>query len=244
MDYGHIQGNIEDVRRRISKACTRVGRSPDEVTLIGVTKTHPAAAIESALANGIQDIAENRVQEILKKYDEVADPFKIHWHLIGHLQTNKVKYIIDKVDLIHSLDSMRLADELQKRAQAVGKVQQVLIQVNVADEKQKFGIPPASVLPFLEAVRDYPNLKGVGLMNIAPLVSDPEAVRGGFRQMKVLFDEMVARGFPMVHLSMGMTSDYEVAVEEGATLIRIGTGIFGARPYAEMTEQIHADAQK
>lgn len=225
-----IKKNIEEIQNEIFKACKSCGRDPSDITLIGVTKTYEPEAINYAIEYGILDIAENRVQEIIRKYDEVDASAR--WHLIGHLQTNKVKYIIDKVDLIHSVDSIRLAEEIQKRAEQINKIQDVLIQINIAGEAQKSGIDPNDLPELLLQVSKLPNVKVCGLMNIAPFDVSPSLLREDFKKMKVLFDGLMAYGYENVeaiHLSMGMSGDFVEAIYEGASMIRVGTKIFGSR---------------
>jgi pyridoxal phosphate enzyme (YggS family) len=232
MDY--LKLNIEEINNNIDKACERSGRDRKDVTLIGVTKTIDEDIINASLQYGIRDIGENKVQEVTRKYDAIEKGVK--WHLIGHLQTNKVKYIIDKVDLIHSVDSLKLAKEIDKRAAQHEKIMQVLIQVNIADEESKFGIPKSDLHQLLKEVATLKNIRVVGLMNIAPFYGDPELARADFKVMKAIFDETAAMAIDnveMTYLSMGMTGDYEVAVEEGANLLRVGTGIYGARDYSK-----------
>ncbi len=228
-----IADNIQDIRSRIEAACKRSGRSPDSVQLIAVTKTIDTAQINLAVAAGMTVLGENRVQEVLHKYEAVSP--NVQWHLIGHLQTNKVRQIIDHVTLIHSLDSIHLAQELQKRASQRGKPVQVLIEVNVGEEDSKFGLSTAEVPDFLHSLKEMNFIQVQGLMTVAPFLEDPEDVRIVFRRLKILFDDMKALDLPnvrMEHLSMGMTHDFEVAIEEGATMVRVGTGIFGSRHYA------------
>lgn len=228
-----IAENIADVRSRIAAACQRSGRSPDTVQLIAVTKTIAPEQIQLAVNAGARVLGENRVQEVLQKY-EVIGP-DVQWHLIGHLQTNKVRQIIDRVALIHSLDSLHLAHELQKRASQRGRPVEVLIEVNVGEEASKFGLSIEEVPDFLRSLREMDFIRVRGLMTVAPFLEDPEDVRIVFRRLKKLFDEMKALDLPnvrMEHLSMGMTHDFEVAIEEGATMVRVGTGIFGSRNYA------------
>lgn len=228
MDY--ISKHLNEINEAVSDACAAVGKKREAVTLIGVTKTYEPEVINAAIAYGLTDIAENRVQEILRKYDFING--NIRWHLIGHLQTNKVKYIIDKVDLIHSVDSDRLADEIQKRAKQINKVQDVLIQINVAGETQKSGIAPEALPDLLEHVAKLPNVRVCGLMNIAPFDVPPNDLRADFKKMKMLFDSLMSYGYDNVkaeHLSMGMSGDFVEAILEGATMIRVGTKIFGRR---------------
>lgn len=232
MALSYLKTQLVALELEINEACKRASRNRDEITLIGVTKTYEADVMNASIAYGITDIGENKVQEITRKYDQVTKGVK--WHLIGHLQTNKVKYIIDKVDLIHSVDSLKLAEEISSRAQKIGKVQEVLIQVNVADETQKFGVSPENVIELIEAIGNLKNIKVCGLMNIAPFVDDPETLREDFKVMKELFDRLNDIKIDNVeakYLSMGMSGDFGVAIEEGANMIRVGTRIYGNRNY-------------
>ncbi len=227
-----IQENLSEIQERIEAACKRSGRSPESVQLITVTKTIDVDRINQAVAAGAVILGENRVQEVLHKYREVSSD--VSWHLIGHLQTNKVRQIIDRVDMIHSLDSLNLAHELQKRASLRQKPVQVLIEVNVGQEDSKFGLSVEEVPTFLKSLEEMNFIQVRGLMTVAPFLEDPEHVRMVFRSLKTLFEDLKKYTIPnvrMEHLSMGMTHDFEVAVEEGATMIRVGTGIFGARNY-------------
>ncbi|MCT4592900.1 MAG: YggS family pyridoxal phosphate-dependent enzyme [Anaeromicrobium sp.] len=226
-----IKENIEHIRREIKEVCNRVNREYDEVTLIGVTKTIDCERIRQALDDKIDHVGENKVQEIMNKYEEIKDA-KIH--MIGHLQTNKVKYIIDKVSLIHSLDRLSLAKEINKRAKQHGIIMDTLVQVNVANEDTKFGLKVEEVERFLEEIRDMENIRVLGLMTIAPYEEDSENVRIYFKELKNIFEELKNKDYSNVHmkyLSMGMTNDYKVAIEEGTNFVRIGTGIFGERNY-------------
>jgi pyridoxal phosphate enzyme (YggS family) len=225
-----IASNLHIVRDKVSQAALKVGRNPEDIQIIAVTKTVDIPQMEEAIAAGITAVGENRVQEITKKYPLLKE--KVDWHLIGHLQTNKVKYIIDKVKIIHSLDRFTLVKEISKRAQQQGIVMPVLVQVNVAEEESKFGLKVEEVIPFLKDIVGIKGLKILGLMTMAPFVEDAEEVRYVFRDLRNLAEKITKQAIPgveMKHLSMGMTNDYEVAVEEGATLIRVGTGIFGQR---------------
>ncbi len=202
----------------------------ESVRLIAVSKTQPPETVQEAIASGLWDFGENRVQEIQEKYAFFEK--NPNWHLIGHLQTNKVKYIIDKVKMIHSLDSLRLAAEIEKRAAAAKSVMPVLVQVNIADEESKFGLAKEMVPDFLRALAEYPHLSVEGLMTIGPFVSDSEEIRWVFREMRELKEQLHRLALPHVkmrELSMGMSNDYRIAVEEGATMVRVGTAIFGAR---------------
>ena len=230
-----IQDNIAQIRDRMAAAAIRSGRDPQDILLIAVTKLHEAEEIEEALAAGITDIAENKVQEIQKKIELVQSPAR--WHLIGHLQTNKVKYIIDKVVLIHSVDSLRLAQEIDRRAEACGKTMDVLLQVNAAHEESKFGLDPKDVPDVMQSILEScPHVRICGLMHMAPWAEDPEEVRPYFREVKQLYDRLALVEHPNAAfslLSMGMSHDFETAIEEGANVIRVGTSIFGERDYSK-----------
>lgn len=225
--------NLQQVEKRIQEACKRADRDSKEVTLIAVSKTKPMSMIDEIYEEGIRDFGENKVQELTEKYEQL--PTDIHWHMIGHLQRNKVKYIIDKTKLIHSVDSLRLAETIQQEASKKGIKVDVLVEVNVAQEESKFGLKMEEVLPFIEKISTFPNICVKGLMTIAPYVENPEENRPIFRSLRKLFIDINAKNIDNVYmsvLSMGMTNDYEVAVEEGATMVRVGTGIFGERNYA------------
>lgn len=227
-----LHENLQDVEERIVKACQRAGRSRDEVTLIAVSKTKPVQMLEKIYRDGIRSFGENKVQELKDK--EALLPSDIEWHMIGHLQRNKVKYIVDKVKLIHSVDSLRLAETIDKEAQKKGIVVDILLEVNVAQEESKFGLSVSEVLPLLEAIRDLHHIHVCGLMTIAPYVDDPEKNRNIFAQLKKLSVDITEKNIDNIDvgiLSMGMTNDFEVAIEEGATMIRVGTAIFGERQY-------------
>jgi PLP dependent protein len=229
---GMIRDNIEAINAHKDEIAARTGRKPGDVLLVAVTKTRTAEELNEAIDAGITDIGENKVQEILDKFDHVKP---VRWHMIGHLQTNKVKYIIDKVSLIHSVDSLHLAEEIDRRAGAIGRTMDILIQVNAAMEESKFGIPAEETGRMIESIlENCKNIRIRGLMSIAPFAEDSEEIRIYFRQVKELFDKYA--GFPheradFVYLSMGMSNDYEVAIEEGSNLIRVGTAIFGHRNY-------------
>ena len=230
-----ITQNIAEIRSRMAAAAVRSGRKPEDILLIAVTKLHEPDEIEEALAAGITDIAENKVQEIQKKFDQIHSP--ANWHLIGHLQTNKVKYIIDKVVMIHSVDSLKLAQEIDKRAQAAGRTMDVLLQVNAAHEESKFGLDPKDVPQVMaDILAECPNVRIRGLMHIAPYAEDPEEVRPYFREVKELYETLKKVEHPNADftcLSMGRSHDFETAIEEGANIIRVGTSIFGERDYSK-----------
>ena len=230
MSYDYLKEQITLVKKDIKNVCEKMNKPVEEVTLLGVTKTYEADVINASIDFGITDIAENKVQEIVRKYDAVHKGVK--WHLIGHLQTNKVKYIIDKVDLIHSVDSFKLASEIDSRASKIGKVQDILIQINIADETQKYGISPNALDELLEQLSSLDNIRVLGLMNIAPLVENPESLRMDFKAMAKLYERLKHCAYANVDarvLSMGMSNDYDIAIEEGSNMVRIGTKIYGKR---------------
>ncbi|NLK87184.1 MAG: YggS family pyridoxal phosphate-dependent enzyme [Clostridiaceae bacterium] len=225
-----IKSNLEAVVHRVNAAAARAGRDPSDIKLIGVTKTIDTARIKAAYDCGISDFGENRVQELCKKAD-ILD-INCNWHLIGHLQTNKVKYIIDRVSLIHSLDSHDLAVEINRRAESAGRIADVLVQVNVAGEDSKFGIRPEETLGFIKDVSRMGNIRVKGLMTIAPLAVDPEDVRwvfAGLGKLRIDISRENIDNVDMTCLSMGMSNDFEVAIEEGSNMVRIGTALFGKR---------------
>lgn len=227
-----IQENLAEVEKRIEKACKRAGRDRNEVTLIAVSKTKPVEDVREAMNYGIVEFGENKVQEIMDKYEAI--PEKLNWHMIGHLQRNKVKYIVDKVCLIHSVDSYRLALQISQEAQKKGTICPILIEVNVAKEDTKYGITAEETEGLVREIAQLPNVKIKGLMTIAPFVENPEENRIHFRALKNLLVDIKRKNIDNVDmeiLSMGMTGDYEVAIEEGATMVRVGTGIFGKRNY-------------
>lgn len=227
-----ITENYLNVQKKVFAACERAGRKPEEVTLIAVSKTKPVSMIEELLPEGVLDFGENKPQELKEKYEVL--PKNLKWHMIGHLQRNKVKYIIDKACMIHSLESMRLAETIQAEAEKHQIIMPVLIEVNAAQEESKFGLTLDETPAFIEQVSLYPNLRVSGLMTIAPFVENPEENRVHFKNLYNLFIDIKGRNIDnvsMCNLSMGMTNDYEVAIEEGATMVRVGTGIFGSRSY-------------
>ena len=228
-----LKENYEEVRSRIDNACVRTGRNPEDVTLIAVSKTKPLSDIEEILrdTNAI-DFGENKVQELVDKYENVSR--NVNWHMIGHLQTNKVKYIVDKVCMIQLVDIDKEIERLEKEAAKHDVTVNILIEVNVAQEETKFGLSCDEVLPLIQEIKDFPHIRVKGLMTIAPFVDDPEDNRVYFRKLRDLSLDIQSKSIDNIDmsvLSMGMTNDYEVAVEEGATLVRVGTGIFGARNY-------------
>ena len=228
-----LKDQLQEVEKRIQAACDRAGRKREEVTLIAVSKTKPVETLQEAYDLGVRIFGENKVQELTAKYE--ALPKDIHWHMIGHLQTNKVKYIIDKAELIHSVDSLKLAETIEKEAAKHDLIADILVEVNVAEEESKFGMKMEEVIPFVEKVSAFPHVRVRGLMTIAPFVEDPEENRSIFADLHKLYIDIKKKNHvndTLSVLSVGMTNDYEVAIEEGATMVRVGTGIFGARNYA------------
>ena len=227
-----IKENIDEVRKRIENSAKKVGRNPDDILLLAVSKTIDVPKIKEAVACGLNSLGENRVQEIMEKYEPMGDG--ISWHLIGHLQTNKVKYIIDKVCLIHSVESIKLATEIDKKAEKSGVIMDILVEVNMAGEESKFGIAPSECESFIRELSKFKNIRVKGLMTVAPFTENPEDNRIYFRKLKEMLVDINSKNIDninMCELSMGMTGDYEVAIEEGATIVRVGTGIFGERFY-------------
>ena len=228
-----ISDNLRLVEENIAAACKRAGRKREEVKLIAVSKTHPVEAVKEAMRCGIRSFGENKVQELKDKMEKIDD--SLDWHLIGHLQTNKVKYVVGKVSLIHSLENIRLAEALDKEATKLGITVDVLAEINVAKEDTKFGVNPEDAENFIREVSKFPNINIKGLMTVAPYTDISEENRKYFRQLKKIMVDLNSKNIHNVSmnvLSMGMTGDYETAIEEGATLVRVGTGIFGHRDYS------------
>ncbi|MBW4828609.1 MAG: YggS family pyridoxal phosphate-dependent enzyme [Clostridiaceae bacterium] len=228
----NIKENLLKVQENVENALTRSGRKNETINIIAVTKTVDVDIINEGISLGINNIGENKVQEIQKKYDNINDD--VNWHMIGHLQSNKVKYIIDKVNLIHSLDRLSLAKEINKRAKAKDIAKDVLIQVNISEEKSKFGLKKEEVVPFIEKILEMENIRVKGLMTMAPYAENPEEIRYVFRNLRNLGYEIENRNYEnveMKYLSMGMSNDYEVAIEEGSNMVRIGAALFGKRTY-------------
>src|SRR2546427_6362272 len=224
-----LAANIESVRQRIGTACLRARRDPASVTLVAVTKSQPPEVVSEAAQRGLTIFGENRIQEARAKIP--LCPSRLRWHLIGHLQTNKCRDAVELFDMIQSIDSLHLAEELDKRAEQAAKRVPILLEVNIAGEASKFGYQPEKLRGELEQLNALARLEIHGLMTVPPWTADPEKVRPMFRQLRELKDECEQRlGAPLPHLSMGMTGDFEVAIEEGATMVRIGTALFGERP--------------
>ncbi len=240
-----MKERIQEIERRIQAACDRTGRDRSEITLIAVSKTKPVPMLEEAYSLGIRDFGENKVQELSMKYQEFKDGLHadIRWHLIGHLQRNKVKQVIDKAVLIHSVDSLRLGQAIDEAAAKLSMICDILVEVNIAEEETKYGVTVEETGPLIEELLKLSHLRVRGLMTIAPYVEDPEKNRKYFRKLRELFIDIKSKNIDNYLkgnndqnqfniLSMGMTGDYEVAVEEGATMVRVGTGIFGERDYS------------
>lgn len=228
-----IKENLDMVREKIKNSCNVSNRKIDEVTLLAVTKTVDVDKVLEAIENGVKDVGENKPQELARKYEVIGD--KVNWHLIGSLQTNKVKYIIDKVYMIHSLDRIALCEEIQKRAEKIDKTINCLVQINISKEESKHGIYKEDAIDFIkEVANNYNNIKIKGLMTMAPFTENKDEVRKVFRGLKELaveIDKLNINNVSMEYLSMGMSNDYEIAIEEGSNIVRVGTSIFGARNY-------------
>lgn len=227
-----VKENYKVIQQQVIDTAISCGRNPDEITLIAVSKTKPLSDMEELITIGVSEFGENKVQELCDKYEKISVP--VHFHLIGHLQTNKVKYVVDKTCLIHSVDTIKLAKELQKEAVKKNCMAEILIEVNVAEEDSKFGLKVTEVESFVKEISTYSNLHVNGLMTIAPFVENPEENRKHFRALKQLSLDIISKNIDNIDmnvLSMGMTNDFKVAIEEGATMVRVGTAIFGARNY-------------
>ncbi len=223
-----IKNNLEIINEKIKKVALKVSRNPKGIKLVAVTKTATIEQIKEAISAGVKIIGENKVQEAKEKYQILTA--NIEWHLVGHLQTNKVKYAIEIFDLIHSVDSIRLAKEIDRRSLQFGMITNVLVEVNVSGEETKYGIKPEEAEPFLKEISEFSRIRVRGLMTIAPITEDKEEVRPYFRKLRKLSKEIKRKNIKNVkmdYLSMGMTEDFEVAIEEGANMVRIGRGIFG-----------------
>ena len=229
-----LKENLANVEKNIEQACKNAGRSRDEVTLIAVSKTKPVEMLQEIYEENIRDFGENKVQELCSKMEQL--PSDIRWHMIGHLQRNKVKYIVGKVELIHSVDTYRLAEEINIQAKKQNVIVPILVEVNIAHEESKFGISAEDAILLVEEISKLENIRIKGLMTIAPYVENPEDNRLYFRKIKQLSVDITNKNIDNVFmeiLSMGMTGDYMVAIEEGATMVRVGTGIFGERNYKQ-----------
>ena len=226
--------NLEEVKNKISITAQNAGKSEKEITLIAVSKTKPVSMLREVYDLGVRDFGENKVQEIIEKYALL--PSDIRWHMIGHLQRNKVKYIIDKVSLIHSVDSLRLAEEIDKEAKKHQLIMPILIQVNIAEEESKFGLSSLEILEEIKKISRLSHIRVKGLMTVAPFVENGEDNRKYFKLIKQLSVDIMNENIDNVCMdiiSMGMTGDYQTAIEEGSTMVRVGTAIFGERNYAK-----------
>jgi len=227
-----IVDNLKEVEERIQKACLISGRKREDVLLVAVSKTKPVEMIEEVMRAGIVDFGENKPQELKEKHDVL--PKNLKFHMIGHLQRNKIKYIIDRAVMIHSIDSYRLAEAVNEEAKKAGRVMPVLVEVNIAGEESKFGLKPEETEDFIRQISGFSNIRVEGLMTIAPFVENAEENRKFFVKLRNLYVDIKSKNIDNVnmnHLSMGMTGDYEIAIQEGATMVRVGTGIFGERSY-------------
>mgnify|MGYP002708915166 CR=1 FL=1 len=232
MEESIVKENLKEVEERICEACKKSGRDRSEVKLIAVSKTKPVSMIEEAYASGILEFGENKPQELKEKYEIL--PKNINWHMIGHLQRNKVKYVVGRASMIHSVESLRLAEAIDQEAEKKGIVMPVLVEVNVAEEDSKFGVTVKDCPAFVEMIAKLQHISVQGLMTIAPFVETAEDNRKYFEKLRKLSVDIRAKNIDnvnMCNLSMGMTGDYQVAIEEGATMVRVGTGIFGSRNY-------------
>ncbi|MBP5463299.1 MAG: YggS family pyridoxal phosphate-dependent enzyme [Lachnospiraceae bacterium] len=232
-----VTENLQKVRERITIACNKAGRSEEEVTLIAVSKTKPEEMIREAFAAGQTDFGENKVQEMCSKAESMSD-LPIRWHLIGHLQKNKVRKAVAVACMIHSVDSVELANEIQKEAARIGKIQDILLEINVAGEESKFGLRPEETVVVAEQIASLPNVHLCGLMTVAPYTEHPEDNRAYFAQLRKISVDIQSKNYDNVSmycLSMGMSNDFEEAITEGATMVRVGSLIFGERHY-EITE--------
>lgn len=227
----NIKDNIDNILNRVATSAQKSGRNPEDITIIAVSKTVDSEIARQAVELGLLNLGENRVQEFINKYEQLNN-LDIKWHMIGHLQKNKVKYIIDKAELIHSIENLDLANEINKRAEQHGIISEVLIELNIGEEESKFGINSEHVYDFIKSINQYDHILVAGLMTVAPNCENPEEVRWIFKKMKEIYDnisKMELKNTDMKYLSMGMTNDFEIAIEEGSNIVRIGTAIFGAR---------------
>ena len=225
-----ISENLKKVEEKIAEICTKCGRNSSEIKLIAVSKTQPVEVINKALKAGLKELGENKAQELRNKSELITGDFR--WHFIGHLQTNKVKYVINAADYIHALDSIKLAEEINRKAEQIGKTQNVLLEIKTSNEETKFGLQnEEEIFKVSEFCKNSPNLSLVGLMTMAAFTDDRKIVRNCFIKLRELKDRINKHGYGLTELSMGMTNDYDLAIEEGASMLRIGTAIFGEKNY-------------
>ncbi|MDP3148825.1 MAG: YggS family pyridoxal phosphate-dependent enzyme [Ignavibacteria bacterium] len=226
-----IKENLNRVREEIAEKCIKIGRNPAEITLIAVSKTYGYESVLKAVNCGQKDFGENWAQELVEKYDFV--PKDVSWHFIGHLQTNKAKYVVPRAEFIHSVDKLKLAEEIAKIAQKQNKLQKILLEIKTSEEATKHGLTSEKEIEEIAGFcKENPNINLVGLMTMAPFTDDEKKVSQSFVQLRLLKDQLNGKGFGLKELSMGMTGDFELALEEGATMLRIGTAIFGTRNYS------------
>lgn len=230
MDLSFIAENYRSLKKNISDICIKAGKNPDDITIIAVAKTFPPEYIVEIQKCGLKNIGENKVQEMLQKKNDLPD-LDVNWHLIGHLQTNKVKYLIDFIHLIQSVDSNKLAFEIQKHSAKLNKQTDILLQVNISEEDTKSGVDAKEIKKLVEEIKQFENIRIKGLMTIGTLTEDENIIRQNFRDMKILFDDLKQSNPEFEYLSMGMTSDYDIAIEEGSNMIRVGSYLFGNRNY-------------
>ncbi len=227
-----IRENLNRLRQKVDEICKNCNRKSDEITIVAVSKNNPISAIEEVLKFGIINFGENKAQELRDKFEAKSEG--LIWHFIGHLQTNKVKYAVKAAELIHSVDSQKVLDEINKRAASENKIQKILFEVNTSDESNKYGLKSFDELKLLAfAAEELPNVKALGLMTMAPYTDDKKIIRECFIQLRRWKDDLNSSGFQYSELSMGMTNDFDIAIEEGSTIIRIGTAIFGERDYSQ-----------
>jgi pyridoxal phosphate enzyme (YggS family) len=232
-----IAENLSHLRDKIEQSCKRSGRNPEDIKLIAVSKYFDVDAIIEAKSLGLNDFGENRAQELTLKFEKLGD--SVCWHMIGTLQKNKVKYVVKAAEYIHSVDSPELVNEINKRAAAVDKVQKILFEVKTSEEETKSGIETETeILELVEKCIESDNIDLIGLMTMAPLTDDKKIIRKSFRDLRNLKDEINNKGYNLTEISMGMTSDFEIAIEEGATMLRIGSAIFGDRDYSKDWRQV------
>lgn len=232
-----ITENLAQLRAKIEETCKRSGRKPDEVTLIAVSKYFGVDAIVEAKNCGLTDFGENRAQELTLKFEKLGND--VTWHMIGTLQKNKVKYAVNAAELIHSVDSLELVEEINARAEKLGKVQKILLEVKTSEEETKSGLETENeILSLVKRCSELENIELKGFMTMAPLTEDANIIRKSFRDLRNLKDQINNKGYNLTELSMGMTSDFEIAIEEGATMIRIGSAIFGDRDYSKDWRQV------
>jgi pyridoxal phosphate enzyme (YggS family) len=240
MNFNIISNKYFEVKQDIEAVCKRVNRDVNEITLVAVSKTFPKEDITDLYKLGHKDFGENKVQELKAKYDSIASEIRdnIKWHLVGHLQSNKVKYIAGFIHLIHSVDSLNLAEEIQKQAEKFNRIVDILVQVNTSGEQQKSGIGPEGAKNLCKQIRNFQNIRLRGLMTIGKLTGDKKIIRENFRELYDLYNDLKPSQPDFKYLSMGMTSDFKIALEEGSNMLRIGSAIFGERIYGKAVPSV------